>query len=273
MKKVLVFMILLQILCAKSFKDITLEAKDSFDKNLVYSIEVSDAKDFQIDLDNDGKKELFELSKEKGEYENILTGLKINSKVIENIDFQNVYYIDFLKYNNEILLGLGYSDNGVDPSTILYRYSKNKIIQMFDDHFSSLYGYKNNKLYSWWDTILACDDFYNMKASELNFIRYYDCIKKEWIINSKIIGKKYKNNYQNNLIFKQLESAYNYYYSREEATIKNLSDIWKKSPDDINGILKYGENFKILKIEDDILLIESESGKKGYIGRGHMVWN
>lgn len=272
MKKILTFLFLLQILCGNTFKDLTLETKDSFKNNLLYRIEVNNAKDFQIDLNNDGKMENFELIKEKGEYEYILTGLKINGNETKNIDFYNVYYIELLKFNNEILIGFGYTDNGVDPSTVLYRYSNNKLDKLFEDGFSMLYGYKNNKIYSWWDTVLASDDFYNMKANDINFIKYYDCIKKEWIINTKIIGRKYKNNYKNILIFKKLEFAYEY-YSEEESTMKNLTALWKKSPNRVSGILKLGENFKILKIEDDILLIESESGKKGYIDRGHMVWS
>ena len=136
-------------------------------------------------------------------------------------------------------------------------------------------GAKENKIFSWWDSLFGDDWRDKHKVNTENYTRYYDIAKKEWVINKEIIGKKRKNDFENLLIFKgkNVETVLQG-DDEEDTSIKYLNKVYKANKNKLAGILKLGESFEILSYEEgDILHIKTADGKKGYIDRKHVVYD
>lgn len=252
------------------------EMKQCFVQNKIYSKDITIVGDFEIDIDGDKKNEVFKIKTYKNEegFDSVKS-ISINNKKISEDILVGAYYIQFIKINGKTVLGFGYSDNGVDPSSRFYEYKNGSLKLFIEEEISYVMGVKENKIFSWWDSLFGenWEDKYEVKKE--NYTKYYDIDKKEWVINRDIIGKKVKNNFKDLLIFKK--SNVEVELKGEVAdnnSIKYLTKIYNNNKNKIAGILKKGENFEILSYEEgDIFHIRTGDGKKGYIDRKHMVYD
>ena len=252
------------------------EMKQCFVQNKIYSKDITIVGDFEIDIDGDKKNEVFKIKTYKNEegFDSVKS-ISINNKKISEDILVGAYYIQFIKINGKTVLGFGYSDNGVDPSSRFYEYKNGSLKLIIEEEISYVMGVKENKIFSWWDSLFGenWEDKYEVKKE--NYTKYYDIDKKEWVINRDIIGKKVKNNFKDLLIFKKsnVEVELKGEVS-DNNSIKYLTKIYNNNKNKIAGILKKGENFEILSYEEgDIFHIRTGDGKKGYIDRKHMVYD
>lgn len=252
------------------------EMRECFEQNKIYSKDITTVGDFEIDVDGDKKNEVFKIKTYKNEegFDSVKS-ISINNKKISEDILSGAYYIQFIKISGKLLLGFGYSDNGVDPSSRFYEYKNNSLKLFLEEEISYVMGVKENKIFSWWDMLFGEDWKYKHRVNKDNYTRYYDITKKEWIINRDIIGKKIKNDFKDLLIFKKSNVEVKLKGdSADENSIKYLTKIYNNNKNKIAGILKKGESFEILSYEEgDIFHIRTADGKKGYIDRKHMVYH
>lgn len=222
----------------------------------------------KLDLNNDKKIENIEIiSKgEKG-----IISLKINGKNIITDEMGRDYY-GFLSYKNKILLCLGVSDDGLEPRYSVYKYKNGKLEKEFEEEIIMIEGIRDGKILTWWKQLFSNGNDFEHRE----YIKYYDINKKRWENNSSLIGKWLYNDYTDLLIYKKRERAYNQseLLACADLTAKEIERELINDKSECNGVLKYKEKFKIIKIDknyDGFIQIEKENGVKGYIVRGHYI--
>jgi hypothetical protein len=164
--------------------------------------------------------------------------------------------------DSHIELFINESDNVGLGSYAVYRIIDKKLKKAgtIPDEILALSG--DGKVYYWGGNLYepsTPDDF------DKNLVlSYYDFDKGEYVKTNQIVGKTFTAD-REMILYKNPESV-------EDGAPMVWEDILSKHKDNIYKVIKAGEKFTVLSIDNGIK-IKTEDGQEGWTGGFHMVWN